>query len=150
MPGRIPWEGDTRLAGLLVAESEPDHDGIPGLADIRPGFRSGALVPSCKAAEPTGCLEADEVLRGSGAPRRGAVSRTVVGRSVVRGGDTREVEGDGQATAGCFGQAGGAAVRGDQPVHDGQAEPGAVRVRGAEAQEGTLAVLGVHAGAVVG
>jgi len=32
-PAVFPWEGDTRLSGLLVAESEPDHEGIPGLAD---------------------------------------------------------------------------------------------------------------------
>jgi hypothetical protein len=37
MPGRLRWEGDTRLSGLLVAESEPEHDGIPGLSDIYPG-----------------------------------------------------------------------------------------------------------------
>jgi hypothetical protein len=33
-PGVLPCEGDTRLSELLVAESEPDHDGIPGLSDI--------------------------------------------------------------------------------------------------------------------
>src|SRR5215510_3287653 len=32
------WEGDTRLPDLLVAESEPDHDGAPGLPDIHLGF----------------------------------------------------------------------------------------------------------------
>jgi hypothetical protein len=37
MPGGLRWEGDTRLSGLLVAESEPEHDGIPGLSDIDPG-----------------------------------------------------------------------------------------------------------------
>src|SRR5262249_12601700 len=31
------WEGDTRPSGLLVAESEPDHDGGPGLSDRDPG-----------------------------------------------------------------------------------------------------------------
>src|SRR5690349_15716965 len=36
--GRLRWEGDTRLSGLLVAESEPEHDGIPGLADRDKGF----------------------------------------------------------------------------------------------------------------
>ena len=36
MPGGLRWEGDTRLSGLLVAESEPDHDGIPGLPDRQP------------------------------------------------------------------------------------------------------------------
>jgi hypothetical protein len=35
------WEGDTRLSDLLVAESEPDHDGIPGLPDIHQGFQPG-------------------------------------------------------------------------------------------------------------
>src|SRR5436190_7945184 len=34
---RLRWEGDTRPSGLLVAESEPDHDGGPGLADRDPG-----------------------------------------------------------------------------------------------------------------
>src|SRR2546426_4225675 len=38
MPGRLRWEEDTRLSGLLVAESEPEHDGHPGLADRDPGF----------------------------------------------------------------------------------------------------------------
>jgi hypothetical protein len=41
MPGRPRWEGDTRLSGLLVAESEPEHDGIPGLPDIYPGPAAG-------------------------------------------------------------------------------------------------------------
>ena len=30
------WEGDTRRSGLLVAESEPDHDEVPGLPDRQP------------------------------------------------------------------------------------------------------------------
>src|SRR5947209_17079697 len=30
---RLRWEEDTRLSGLLVAESEPGHGGRPGLAD---------------------------------------------------------------------------------------------------------------------
>jgi hypothetical protein len=41
MPGRLRWEGDTRLSGLLVAESEPEHNGIPGLSDIDPGSAAG-------------------------------------------------------------------------------------------------------------
>src|SRR6516165_8303876 len=32
------WEGARRLSDLLVAESEPDHDAIPGLADRDRGF----------------------------------------------------------------------------------------------------------------
>ena len=43
------WEGDTRLSGLLVAESEPEHDGSPGLQTEIRGFRAGSLVPSYKA-----------------------------------------------------------------------------------------------------
>ena len=46
--GALRWEGDTRLSDLLVAESEPDHDGTPGLPDIHPGFPPGVLVPSYK------------------------------------------------------------------------------------------------------
>jgi hypothetical protein len=38
MPGAVAWEEDTRLSDLLVAESEPDHDGISGLPHIPPGF----------------------------------------------------------------------------------------------------------------
>jgi hypothetical protein len=40
-PALSRWEGDTRLSDLLVAESEPDHDGIAGLPDIHPGFPPG-------------------------------------------------------------------------------------------------------------
>src|SRR5690242_20907304 len=43
MPGGLSWEGDTRLSGLLVAESEPDHDGIPGLPHIYPGPAAGVI-----------------------------------------------------------------------------------------------------------
>jgi hypothetical protein len=50
--GALRWEGDTRLSDLLVAESEPDHDGTPGLPDIYPGFPPGVLVASYKVAEP--------------------------------------------------------------------------------------------------
>src|SRR5689334_4916166 len=70
-PAVFPWEGDTRLSGLLVAESEPDHEGIPGRADIYPGPGTWSLVPSYK----TGSLKADEVLRcrllGHGVHREG-------------------------------------------------------------------------------
>src|SRR5215472_5662176 len=48
--GHRRWEGGTRLTGLLVAESEPEHDGGPGLADRARGFRAGSLVPSYKAS----------------------------------------------------------------------------------------------------
>src|SRR5450755_245946 len=50
MPGGAAWEGDTRRPGLLVAESEPDHDGTPGGLDRHPGFPSGPLVASYKVA----------------------------------------------------------------------------------------------------
>src|SRR5580700_6078010 len=43
MPGYLPREGDTRLSGLLVAESEPGHRGIPGLPDIWPSLPPGVL-----------------------------------------------------------------------------------------------------------
>src|SRR5580693_2149846 len=46
MPGDAAWEEDTRLSDLLVAESEPDHHGIPGPADIPPGFPPLVLVLS--------------------------------------------------------------------------------------------------------
>jgi hypothetical protein len=46
MPGRPAREEDTRRSGLLVAESEPDHDGVAGLPDIPPGFLPGVLVLS--------------------------------------------------------------------------------------------------------
>src|SRR5690348_13435729 len=140
-PAVFPWEGDTRLSGLLVAESEPDHEGIPGRADIYPGPGTWSLVPSYK----TGSLKADEVLRcrllGHGVHRegRGAVRR-----------HAGEIQDGGEPAAGCLAQLGRAAVGGDQAVHDGQAETGAVRVRGGEPQEGPLPVLGAHARAVVG
>jgi hypothetical protein len=50
MPGYLPREGDTRLSGLLVAESEPGHRGIPGLADIWPSLAPGVLVLSYSAS----------------------------------------------------------------------------------------------------
>src|SRR6516162_3856071 len=37
IPGHRRWEGGTRRSGLLVAESEPEHDGSPGPADRDPG-----------------------------------------------------------------------------------------------------------------
>src|SRR6516162_11667023 len=40
------WEEDMRRSGLLVAESEPGKDDIPGLSDIRRRFRPGVLVLS--------------------------------------------------------------------------------------------------------
>src|ERR1700684_1363403 len=33
MPGEVPREGEPRLPDLLVAESEPEHDGITGPLD---------------------------------------------------------------------------------------------------------------------
>src|SRR5690349_21048100 len=68
--GRLRWEGDTRLSGLLVAESEPEHDGSPGLADIDPGLSRRVLVPSYKVPP----LQAGQILRG----------RSVLGAHVVR------------------------------------------------------------------
>src|SRR5216684_5706301 len=46
MPGDPRWEGDTRLSGALVAESEPGEDGSPGLSDRDPGSAPGVLVLS--------------------------------------------------------------------------------------------------------
>src|SRR6516162_3645303 len=109
------------------------------------GFRAGSLVPSYKAPGPASrgrerSLQAGEILRGCGGLRGRAGRRR----------DAGEVQDDGQPATRPLGQPGRAAVRGDQAVHDGQAEPGAVRVRGGEAQEGPLPVLGAHARAVVG
>src|SRR6516162_5906077 len=129
------WEGERRLSGLLVAESEPDHDGIPGWPDIHPGVRSADFGTF---------LQAESGLRGGGAAGRGRARRAARRR---RG--TGEVERDRQPAAGRLGQAGGAAVGGDQPVHDGQAQPCAAGAHGGEPQEGALAVLGAHARAVV-
>src|SRR5271166_2835664 len=111
MPGGLCWERDTRLSSLLVAESEPDHDETTSLPDRHPGFSPGVLVPSYKSAG----LQAKHSLRG-GAAGGGAVA---IGRR-----HAREVKDDGQAAARRLGQPGRAAVRGDQAVHDGQAEPG--------------------------
>jgi len=46
MPGRAAWEGDTQVSALLVAESEPDHDGSPGLADRHQGGFAGGVGDS--------------------------------------------------------------------------------------------------------
>jgi hypothetical protein len=46
MPGDARCEGDTRPSGLLVAESEPDHDEIPGRKDRYPRLAAGVLVRS--------------------------------------------------------------------------------------------------------
>jgi len=43
IPGGGGCEGDTRLSRVLVAESEPDLDDIPGLPDIHPGGFTGGL-----------------------------------------------------------------------------------------------------------
>src|SRR5580692_5414464 len=101
------------------------------------GFRQGYwCLPTRQAG-----LQAQRSLRG------GAVGRSAV---AIRRRHAREVKDDGQPATWCLGQPGRAAVRGDQAVHDGQAEPGAVRVGGGEPQEGALPVLGAHARAVVG
>src|SRR5690348_8055295 len=144
--GRLRWEGDTRLSGLLVAESEPEHDGSPGLADIDPGLSRRVLVPSYKVP----ALQAGQILRGRRVLRGHVAWPCVVRPCVARCRYAGEFEGGGQPAARRLGQPGRAAVRGDQAVHDSQAEPGAVRVGGGEAQEGALPVLGAHARAVVG
>src|SRR6267378_4049050 len=138
---RLRWEGDTRLSGLLVAESEPEHDGRPGLADIDPGLSRRVLVPSYKVP----ALQAGQILRGRRVLRAHVVRPCVIRPCVVRPCVVRrrhagEFEGGGQPAARRLGQPGRAAVRGDQAVHDGQAEPGAVRVGGGEAQESALPV----------
>jgi hypothetical protein len=56
MPGDVPTERETRLPGLLVAESEPDHDGSTGLPDIR----SGVCTPGLGAFLQIG-LQAGEI-----------------------------------------------------------------------------------------
>src|SRR6516225_797920 len=75
------WEEDTRRSGLLVAESEPDHDDIPGLPDIQPPFRPGILVlsyrltTSCRtAALLAGALLAAALLLGTGTPGKSSVT----------------------------------------------------------------------------
>ena len=47
-------KGTRGYLSLLVAESEPDHDGIPSLPDRHPGFPLGVLVPSYKPGWLTG------------------------------------------------------------------------------------------------
>ena len=46
MPGCLAREEDTRRSGLLVAESEPEDDDIPGRPDIQAPFLPGVLVLS--------------------------------------------------------------------------------------------------------
>src|SRR5690349_11768858 len=118
--GRLRWEGDTRLSGLLVAESEPEHDGSPGLADIDPGLSPRVLVPSYKVSP----LQAGQILRGrrvlrARVVRHRVVRPCVVRRCVVRCRHAGEFEGGGQPAARRLAQSGRAAVRGDQAVHDG-------------------------------
>src|SRR5689334_6099460 len=115
------------------------------------GLRAGSLVPSYKPAR----LQAGEVLRGRRVLRARVVRPRVVRPRVVRPrvarcGHAGEFEDGGQPAARGLGQLGRAAVRGDQAVHDGQAESGAVGIGGGEAQEGALPVFGAHARAVVG
>src|SRR5580700_11077534 len=83
-PGRAAWEGDTPLSGLLVAESEPDHDGTPGLPDIHPGVRSANFGTF---------LQADDVVRGSGGSGgSGGAGSGVGGSTATRRRSTGEVE----------------------------------------------------------
>src|SRR6266849_220020 len=89
MPGDPRWEGDTRLSGALVAESEPGEDGSPGLSDRDPGSVPGIL---------------GAFLHTQSGWRR------VVGRS-GRGGHAGELEDGGQPAAWRLRQPGRAAVR---------------------------------------
>src|ERR1700685_2269069 len=50
-PGDVSWEGDTRPSSPLVAESEPETDGIPGWPDIHPGGCRPPLVPSSRLTQ---------------------------------------------------------------------------------------------------
>src|SRR6202167_3422625 len=59
MPGGVAWEGDTRLSDLLVAESERDHDDIPGPPDIPPRFPPVVLVLSYRLR--AACWVSDEL-----------------------------------------------------------------------------------------
>src|SRR6516162_8089956 len=70
MPGALRWEGDTRLSDLLVAESEPDHDRIPGLPDIHPGVRSADFGTFLQRR--VACLQAESGLRGVGGGAAGS------------------------------------------------------------------------------
>src|ERR1700742_3424111 len=64
MPGDVPTERETRLPGLLVAVSEPDHDGSTGSPDIRPAVCARALVLSYRLA----CRLAKSGAGGPGTP----------------------------------------------------------------------------------
>src|SRR5690349_20177844 len=99
--------------------------------------RLGGVVPP----EPAERLQAREVLRG-----RRVLRARVVRPRVVRCWHAGEFEDGGQPAARGLGQLGRAAVRGDQAVHDGQAESGAVGIGGGEAQEGALPVFGLMPG----
>src|SRR4029077_10861520 len=110
------------------------------------GVRAGSLLPSYKPVR----LQAGEVLRGRRVLRARVVRPCVVRPCVVRCWHAGEFEDGGQPAARGLGQLGRAAVRGDQAVHDGQAESGAVRIGGGEAQEGTLPVFCAHARSAVG
>src|SRR6202012_5322407 len=134
MPRDVPTERETRLPGLLVAESEPDHDGSTGPPDRQQGFTSRSLVFSYSPGS-----QVHKVLLWKGHGRRGTRRRRW----------RREVQDDGQPAARRLGQRGRAAVGGDQPVHDGQAEPGSVRAGRGEAQERALPVGGAHTRPVV-
>src|SRR5947208_1947902 len=132
-----------RTRGLLACSlpnRNPNMMAVLAWQTETPGLRAGSLVASYNAFRQGPRLQAGEILRG----------RRVLRARVVRCRHAGEFEGGGQPAARRLGQPGRAAVRGDQAVHDGQAEPGAVRVGGGEAQEGALPVLGAHARAVVG
>src|SRR5580700_10971125 len=74
MPGCLAWEGDTRRSGLLVAESEPEYDDIPGQPDIQPPFLPGVLVLSYRLITSwTEVLEGALPL-GPGAPGKSRVT----------------------------------------------------------------------------
>src|ERR1700749_284362 len=53
MPGRLRREGATRLSGRLVAESEPEHDRNPGLADRDPGYPCRVFGVFVQGRQPT-------------------------------------------------------------------------------------------------
>src|SRR5580704_12372072 len=59
MPGDVPQERETRLPGLLVAESEPDHDGGTGAPDIQPGVIAQVLVLSYRLVDKLAKSSAD-------------------------------------------------------------------------------------------
>src|SRR4029077_6476069 len=88
MPGRRRWEEDTRPSGLLVAESEPEHDGSPGLADRDPRSARrvfGAFVQRRQtSATATGWLQTGEVLRGRRVLRARVIRPRVIRPRVIR------------------------------------------------------------------